>query len=111
MIIGNEIDGTMYVSLAGELDDRTAPEMRRQLDEIIERARFIKIVFDLSRLEFMDSTGIGVLLGRYKNCREKAFRHLSQSPKRAWTKCLRFPEYTNLCPNYRRSEIWTIIWN
>ena len=66
MIIGNEIDGTMYVRLAGELDDRTAPEMRRQLDEIIERARFYKFVFDLSRLEFMDSTGIGVLLGRYK---------------------------------------------
>lgn len=50
MIIGNEIDGTMYVRLAGELDDRTAPEMRRQLDEIIERARFYKFVFDLSRL-------------------------------------------------------------
>ena len=66
MIIGNEIYGTMYVRLAGELDDRTAPEMRRQLDEIIERARFYKFVFDLSRLEFMDSTGIGVLLGRYK---------------------------------------------
>ena len=32
MIIGNEIDGTMYVRLAGELDARTAREMRRQLD-------------------------------------------------------------------------------
>ena len=98
MIIGNEIDGTMYVSLAGELDDRTAPEMRRQLDEIIERARFIKIVFDLSRLEFMDSTGIGVLLGRYKLLKKIGIPVYIQSPSVSINKILQISGIYEIMP-------------
>lgn len=98
MIIGNEIDGTMYVSLDGELDDRTAPEMRRQLDEIIERARFIKIVFDLSRLEFMDSTGIGVLLGRYKKLQGKSVPAFIAKPEKSVDKVLTLSGIYKLMP-------------
>ena len=98
MIIGNEIDGTMYVSLAGELDDRTAPEMRRQLDEIIERARFIKIVFDLSRLEFMDSTGIGVLLGRYIKLQGKSVPAFIAKPEKSVDKVLTLSGIYKLMP-------------
>ena len=92
MIIGNEIDGTMYVSLAGELDDRTAPEMRRQLDEII------KIVFDLSRLEFMDSTGIGVLLGRYKKLQGKSVPAFIAKPEKSVDKVLTLSGIYKLMP-------------
>ena len=98
MIIGNEIDGTMYVSLAGELDDRTAPEMRRQLDEIIERARFVKMVFDLSRLEFMDSTGIGVLLGRYKKIKKKSVPAFIEKQEKSVDKVLTLSGIYKLMP-------------
>ena len=52
-----EMYGSVTVVLAGELDHCTAPQIRRQLDEILE---------DPGDLTFMDSSGIGVLLGRLR---------------------------------------------
>lgn len=66
MVTENATEGTTYISIVGELDDKTAPEIRNRLDSIIDNTKTKKVVFDLTKLEFMDSTGIGVLLGRYK---------------------------------------------
>lgn len=51
----------------GELDEHTATDVRDKLDKRIFQGGFRNFVFDFSRLKFMDSTGIGVMLGRYKN--------------------------------------------
>ncbi len=60
-------DGSTVVArLDGELDEHTAAGVREKLDRRIEQGGFRNFVFDFSRLKFMDSTGIGVLLGRYK---------------------------------------------
>ena len=57
--------------LSGELDEYTAPTVRKNLDTIMDTEKgFIQIVFDLSELSFMDSTGVGVLIGRYKKMKE-----------------------------------------
>ena len=54
------------VVVAGELDHCTAPQIRRRLDEILEDTQVYRLVLDLSDLTFMDSSGIGVLLGRLR---------------------------------------------
>jgi len=64
-------NGTLYVLLCGELDEHTAVYTRITMDEIFDKPNFNKIVIDLSELVFMDSTGIGVLIGRYKKMKEK----------------------------------------
>ena len=64
-------NGVLYVLLCGELDEHSASYTRLTLDEIFDKPDFQKIIFDLSELSFMDSTGIGVLIGRYKRMREK----------------------------------------
>ncbi|MBE5757306.1 MAG: STAS domain-containing protein [Clostridiales bacterium] len=56
----------LYVMLIGELDEYSASYIRNKLDNIFENDTFESVVFELSDLEFMDSTGIGVLIGRYK---------------------------------------------
>ncbi len=61
----------LYVLLCGELDEHSASYTRITLDEIFDKPNFEKIIIDLSELTFMDSTGIGVLIGRYKRMREK----------------------------------------
>ncbi len=61
----------LYVLLCGELDEHSASYTRLTLDEIFDKPNFEKIIIDLSELSFMDSTGIGVLIGRYKRMREK----------------------------------------
>ena len=57
--------GVMTIALDGELDENSARETREYLDDSVRNYRFGRMVLDFGGVEFMDSTGIGVLLGRY----------------------------------------------
>ena len=63
--------GTLTVRLAGELDHSRADQVRRELDELILDPRVKRLEFDLSDLSFMDSAGIGLMIGRYKRMRRR----------------------------------------
>ena len=61
--------GILTVTLEGELDENSARETRTYLDDAIANGGFQKMLLDFEKVDFMDSTGIGVLLGRYKSLR------------------------------------------
>ena len=66
------VNKTLYILLSVELDEYTAQATRKNLDSILDTQKgYVQIVMDLSELTFMDSTGVGVLIGRYKKMREK----------------------------------------
>lgn len=56
----------LVVKLEGELDQHSAVNLRSVLDKKICEG-CDNLIFDLEKLEFMDSSGIGVIIGRYKN--------------------------------------------
>lgn len=56
------------LSVAGEVDVYTAPQFRQQLIELVDLGHR-KIVVDLEGVEFLDSTGLGVLVGGLKRVR------------------------------------------
>ncbi len=56
----------LYVILNGELDEHSSSYVRETLDKILDKEIYNQVIVDLSELEFMDSTGIGVMIGRYK---------------------------------------------
>jgi len=56
----------LVVRLTGELDHSAAEGIRRELDGLIAQTGARKLLLDLSGLEFMDSSGIGLIIGRYK---------------------------------------------
>jgi anti-sigma B factor antagonist len=58
------------VHVGGEIDVYTAPVLREHLDEHISQGRH-QLVVDLGAVSFMDSTGLGVLVGRLKLVRVK----------------------------------------
>ena len=62
----NKDDG-IYAELYGELDEYSAEYVRISLDDQLRPSNMgkKKLVLDFSNVSFMDSTGIGVLLGRY----------------------------------------------
>lgn len=59
-------NNTIYIMMIGELDEYSATYTRNTLDQLFDSCVFNQVIIDLSELEFMDSTGIGVLIGRYK---------------------------------------------
>ncbi len=62
----SKVNGSLVICLNGELDESVADFTRKSIDKAILSERFDKVIFDMKGLSFMDSTGIGVLLGRYK---------------------------------------------
>lgn len=62
------VDGRTVVQVVGEIDVYTAPQLRERLDAEIDAGRY-DVVVDLSGVTFMDSTGLGVLVGRLKQIR------------------------------------------
>ena len=53
--------------LKGELDHHTAAEMRTEIDSAIELNMPELLVLDFSGISFMDSSGIGLVMGRFRN--------------------------------------------
>ena len=62
-----ELNGrTLFVRLSEDLDHHNAEYIRVQSDQYVEKYPINRIVFDFTGVEFMDSSGIGVIMGRYK---------------------------------------------
>jgi len=57
---------TLIAQIEGELDHHGANEIRKKLDDIIKKKSVKNLIFDFTKLSFMDSSGIGVIIGRYK---------------------------------------------
>lgn len=60
-------DRNLIVTIEGEVDHHTSVEIRERVDREYQRRRARNIIFDFSNIQFMDSSGIGVLMGRYRN--------------------------------------------
>lgn len=61
----------LIAHIDGELDHYSASEIRRKLDHQISARTVKHLIFDFSELSFMDSSGLGVIIGRYKKIKEK----------------------------------------
>lgn len=64
----SERDGWSVLQVGGEIDVATAPRLREQLIKLVNEQRFM-IVVDLGGVDFIDSTGLGVLIGALKRVR------------------------------------------
>ena len=59
-------DKLLVLKITEEIDDYSVQKIRRKADYEIERYMPRKIVFDFNSVTFMDSAGIGLIIGRYK---------------------------------------------
>ena len=63
-------DRVLYANLYGEIDHHSAVRLREDLDALILRERPLRLILDLSGIDFMDSAGLGLLMGRYRLMKE-----------------------------------------
>lgn len=59
-------DKLLILEITEEIDHHEAEKIRRKADEEITRFMPRKVILDFSNVSFMDSAGIGIVLGRYK---------------------------------------------
>ena len=74
--------GVLNIKLSGELDHAVSTTLRPQMDKLLKENHYEMIVFDFSELGFMDSAGVGLLLGRLKTAKSlcKPVAILSPTP-------------------------------
>lgn len=57
---------TVTAALSGEIDHHGAGEIRQKIDELIQRVEPEELILDFRNVTFMDSSGIGLVMGRYR---------------------------------------------
>lgn len=62
----SKTDKTLIFNISEEIDHHNTEEVRRNMDYEIERCIPKRVIFNFNNVTFMDSAGIGLLLGRYK---------------------------------------------
>ena len=73
--------GTAIARLSGEIDHHNAKDLRTQLDKYIISAQPNELAIDFKNITFMDSSGIGLIMGRSKLMRECGGILIVQNPQ------------------------------
>ena len=59
-------ENCLTIFLPKEVDHHNAEEIRKSADSVIEKNHIKYVIFDFKDTEFMDSSGIGAIMGRYR---------------------------------------------
>lgn len=76
-VVGN----VLIVRLTGELDLHITDDMRNTLDTFLDDPQIKHVIFNLSQANYIDSSGLGVMLGRYKRVVQRGGKVLLVSPQ------------------------------
>lgn len=79
---------TLNVRLRGEIDHHSAAGLRGDIDALIFEERPSRVRLDLSGVGFMDSSGLGLIMGRYSLARELGCEFSIVDPTEPITKIL-----------------------
>jgi len=61
-----QIRNTLLVRVKGEMDMLVAEKLRKEIDRRLETKQITNLVINLEKVTFIDSSGLGVIIGRYK---------------------------------------------
>ena len=67
-LVTRDVDGKTVIAVSGEIDVYTAPKLRDKITELVGNGEY-HLVIDMEKVDFLDSTGLGVLVGGLKKVR------------------------------------------
>lgn len=99
MIVSTKLNkNNLYIYLDGELDQSVASDLRTQLDKYLDDVNAKNVILNLKKLSFMDSTGIGLILGRYKKLKNKNIPLFINEPSTHIDKLLKISGLYSIIP-------------
>ena len=97
-------NSVLEVAINGEIDHHSAAEIRENLDNMIAETRPKSLVLELSDIDFMDSSGLGLVLGRYRRLQEIGAKMFIKNPSVRIEKILAMAGVDKLIRIIRTSE-------
>ena len=89
----------LFIKVSGEIDEHTCSLARREADKLADTNTHVqRVIFDLGEVSFMDSTGIGFLIGRYKKFLRYGVRSYIINPSQSTDKILSVSGVYTLIP-------------
>ena len=89
----------LYIYLSGEIDEHSVASVRECADRLIDdNAGLSRAIFNLAGVKFMDSTGIGFLIGRYKKLQKYGMEMYLENPNAGADKILELSGIYSLMP-------------
>ena len=91
-------DSTVKIKLIGEIDHHSARTVREEIDKEIFLRRAKTVMIDLSGIDFMDSSGLGLILGRYTNVNQLGGKLKLVNPSKSVMKILELAGTEKMIP-------------
>ncbi len=88
----------LYIGLSDELDQGSVASVRSEIDTLIGKKNFRNVIFDMSKLTFMDSTGIGMFLSVYKRLKKNNVPVYLTAPNKQIDKIIRVSGLYTIMP-------------
>ena len=97
-------EDSLSVLLSGEIDHHSARVVREEIDFKIDEIKPKKLVLDLSRIGFMDSSGLGLILGRYTKMKSLGGSLTVLNPTKGAERVLKLAAADKIIPIERTEE-------
>jgi stage II sporulation protein AA (anti-sigma F factor antagonist) len=83
--------------LSGDLDHHNSAQIRTEIDSAVRTSEVFRLILDFSRVNFMDSSGIGLVMGRYKLMNERGGVCIIANPPAYIGKVMKISGINRLC--------------
>lgn len=103
-IYGSLFKDILTINIEGEIDECVSQEARERLENIIDKHICRCVVFDLSKITFMDSSGLGIMMGRYKKLKNKKIPTYILNPSPYAEKIFTMTRLFDLMPKINNKE-------
>lgn len=105
MNITHHVEGSkLSVYVEGDLDLHTAGRFRETVEQLLEHTRCSHLELHLAGVSFLDSSGLGVLLGRYKSMKERQGEMSIVAPVQAVYNILQLSGIMSIIPVYATAQ-------
>ncbi len=95
-------------SISGDIDHHAARELRVSIDEVIASSRPELLIIDMAEVGFMDSSGVGLILGRLKAVKAVGGELLVKNAKKEIADMIRFSGLSYVIVNSEKRDYSTL---